>query len=741
MAKQNPKYYKQKPVDKNKQNKPTAFVSPIKSDSQKLQTKQKYWLWAILAITLIVYFPSLFNGFVTNWDDGGYITKSEEKAPIQEITAKNLKKIWDPTNFYKGNYHPLTTTFYMLEYNVLKEKKDAPITPAEKGDLHISGNWRISNSDAFLFHFFNLIFHLANVWLVFLLIRLLSKRFEIAIITALIFAIHPMHVESVAWISERKDVLYTFFFLLSLICYINYFSKEKSKLKNYSVSVVLFLLSLFSKSAAVCLPVVLLLIDYFLKRKFTLQLILEKIPYFALAFTFGILAILSQKSANAIQDLNPMFSFFERLLLASFATMSYLWRFVVPVHLSTMHPYPDRIGTMLPTEYYVAPVVVIVLLILVIISIKRNKAILFGTLFFFITIGLVLQLLPVGGAIISERYSYVPYIGLGYMVGYAFVFFVDNKNTTYIKLKPIVTYILIGFGLFFSYLTFNRIGVWKRGDILFMDVVDKYPNMPFAYNNLGYFFYTEDKVKDYTKALNYYNKCLTLDPNFHRALSNRGVLYFNVAPTNQNKDSIYNLAVKDFSAALKLKSDNTDAWIGRANTYSSLNKFDEALPDYDAYLKFEPTDASAWEWRGTAKHKLGKYEDAITDFNQSALLDSKRSGPFYWKGLSEFQLKRFEDAIKDFDKALSINPNIAEMYSWRGLAKYNLKQIEASIADYSQALKLNPNDAASLVNRSVSYSNMKRYLESFNDLEQAVRLGYPVEQGFFMRSKMLATSK
>ena len=227
--------------------KTTAKTSHTNPDNQTLVSSNKIDLWclfAIIGITLVVFFPALFNGFVLNWDDAGYII---EYKPIQSLTWQNIKIIF--TSYHQGNYHPLTILSYAFEQAIVGTKP-------------------------FLYHLDNIILHLLNVALVFIFTRKLTNKLEIACITALLFGIHPLRVESVAWVSERKDVLYTFFFMLAGIKYIDYFQKAESKIKNLILSILFIILSLLSKPAAVCLPGVVILIDWFCGRKFTTKLIL-----------------------------------------------------------------------------------------------------------------------------------------------------------------------------------------------------------------------------------------------------------------------------------------------------------------------------------------------------------------------------------------------------------------------------------------------------------------------------------
>src|ERR1043165_1538299 len=234
-------------------------VSVKKRPGKPVTGKQKYFipLFIIVLISFIAFLPVFHNGFV-NLDDDKYIRDNPMLAVF------NLKEIF--SRYVEGNYHPLTMLTYSIEYQLF--------------GLNAQG-----------YHAVNLLLHLLNVILVFYAILYLSNKTEIALVASLLFGIHPLHVESVAWASELKDLLYTFFFLASYICYLRYIKEPKSKF--YFYCLLLFLLSLLSKAMAVSLPLILLLTDYFKGRKLNVKTWLEKIPFFALSILFGIIAILA----------------------------------------------------------------------------------------------------------------------------------------------------------------------------------------------------------------------------------------------------------------------------------------------------------------------------------------------------------------------------------------------------------------------------------------------------------------
>ena len=667
------------------------------NNKQKKENTLVYLLISVF-VTGIVYLISLDNGWIKNWDDGGYVI---EHKLIHQLSWENFKEIF--SIFYKGNYHPLTTLFYALEYSIVGEK-------------------------AFLYHLNNLLFHLFNVALVFIFTNLLIKKKEVAFITALLFGIHPMHVESVAWISERKDVLYSFFFLLSMIYYFYYVTKKEKKTFHYLISIVAFLFSSLSKSAAVTLPVVLLLIDYYLKRKWEWKIIVEKLPFLFIAFVFGILAILSQDSAGAIQNLTPLYAWYERPMLASYALLIYLYKLIVPINLSAMYPYPERVVGYLKTIVYIAPLIIMILAYLVYISRKYGREIIFGTFFFLVTISLVLQILPVGGAIISERYTYIPYIGLFIIIGKGFTYSQQLKLKGKSLLNSLFWLLLIVGSIIFSVLTFNRIQLWKDGEILFTDVIKKYPNLPFAYNNRGYLYY--NFIKDYDKALKDYNTCLKIDSTFHRAWSNRGVLYYNTGKPDS--------AVLDFTKALKFSPNNTDALIGRANSYSTIKKFDLALPDYNLYIKLDQKNAKAYLWRASALFNLKKYDEALNDVNKCIQMTPADDNAFLWRGLIYYNQKKYELALADFNQSIKLNPDQFDAYTWSGLVKYNLNRLKEAIADYTIALNKNAKDAPTYINRSKAYYDLKQYELAFKDYCSAGDLRYALNKTYFFELKELA---
>jgi protein O-mannosyl-transferase len=697
------KNYQQKYQKQQKKNTPVVTAKKEnKTGFFKNPKAPQYFLILIALASILVYAKAIGYGLIYNWDDAGYILKNEY------IKSLNISSIIDIfSSFHLHNYHPLTTLSYALEYLFVGE-------------------------NAWLYHLNNLIVHLFNTYLVYLLMKGLFRGNDLpAILAAALFSLHPMHVESVAWVSERKDVLYTLFYLLALIRYLRFV--EHGKRRELLMTGVFFLLSCMSKSAAVTLPVLLLAIDWYFRRKWSLAIIVEKIPFFLISLAFGILAILSQDTA--IQDLNPMLSIGERLLIVCWGICLYIGKAIIPLELSAFYPYPLKFNDVLPWYYYLAPLFVVMLGIVLWISRKWGRELLFGFAFFFITISLVLQLMPVGGAIVAERYTYVPYLGLFFIMVWPLNMFY-NPDVSLKRLKKIRVYLnfLLLLLLVFTYLSSERVKLWKDGDVLFTDVIEKYPLFPYAYNNRGFLYWDYYALKVYPdnemkksiyveKALNDYNMAIQLDQVYSGAYANRAVLYYNTG--NPQK------ALEDFNILLQLDPDNKDGLIGRANTLSTLGKFSESITDYNAYLQLNQDDPKAWLWRGIAYSKIGENEKAMSDFKYVVSVSPDDYEGHYWLGITLHTAGSFEQAVQSFNSAINLKPDNFEIFSWRGLAYYQLKQFENAVADYTKAIQLNPQELSSYINRSLAYNDLGMYQAAFDDLIFAAEKGMPISKEYY----------
>ncbi|HEX6846947.1 MAG TPA: tetratricopeptide repeat protein [Chitinophagaceae bacterium] len=590
-------------------------------------------LGIIVILTILAYLPAFRAGFA--YDDVLYIQKNPliRSIDIEKIFSENVM----------GNYHPITMLIFSIEFQLF--------------GLDPTG-----------YHIVNLLLHLVNILLVFYFILLLSDKLWVALVAALLFGIHPLHVESVVWISELKDLLYTSFFLGALIVYLKYLNDGERKY--YFIALLLFVFSLLSKAMAASLPVVLLLIDYFQKRKMTTKVMLEKIPFFALSITFGIVAVFAQQLSAAVQDIST-YPFSQRVVFASYGFITYLLKLVVPFNQSAFYPYPIKGGEVLPVHFYLYPILVVALAGLIIYFRRSYNKIFFGMAFFSVTIFLVLQLLPVGDAVMADRYSYIPSIGFFYLAGEAFNY-LRNRQLTAAAIT-----VLSLFVFFFCIKTFQRNVIWKNDLTLFTDVIEKYPTVAIAYNNRGSFFWEEKK---YDEALLDYNKAIEYRPNYGEAYNNRGAVYLD------------------------------------------QKKYKEAISDFNRVIELQNNYAGAYSNRGIAMLETGKNAESRADFDKAIELKPDYAEAYYNRGLLSMIEKRNEEALRDYNKALELNPNYQEAILNRDILLGVNRSPEEALADYDKAIEAKPNDPELYYTRGSFLLRQKKYSEAKRDLAIAIKL-------------------
>jgi hypothetical protein len=564
-----------------------------RAKSAKADRSRNWIPWSLLSvavITALCLFPLLGNGF-TNWDDHYYV--------VNNSLLRGPDWIGILTRPVVSNYHPLTV-------------------------LSLAANYAISGTAPWSYLLVNLFLHLANTVLVFWFAWLLSnKKTWVPLFTALLFGIHPMHVESVAWVSERKDVLYTLFFLLSMIAYWKYLQTNRSI--RYWACFVLFACSLLSKPAAIVLPLVLLLLDYWKERPFTRRMILEKIPFFLVAGLFAVVTLkLQSVTAMTSLDLYPLW---VRLLFASYAIVVYLARFFIPYPLSAFHPFPppDHLGWTI----YLSPLFLLGLILLMW-HFRKNRLVVFGSLFFLINIVLVLQLVPIGFTIVSERYTYVPYIGLAFLATMIVTRFVSAK-----RLIPAAAGAVIVFSAF-GFLSFKRTQVWKNSDTLWTDVINHYPNAALPRGE---------------RAQSNYSKAIMMDQAAAGQLFERVVEDCTVV-INQEREASNSNGKKVGTSMYKMRS----------GAYNGLKQYDKASADIEAWLAINPEDSEALFQRGTLLvNHYRKYSEALADFDR-AIHNDPQGKYFLNRSICHYKQGDKANAIADAQAAEQKGVKIPDNY-------------------------------------------------------------------------------
>ncbi len=605
--------------------------------------RRREWLLAaaILLITFLVFSSVLNHGFV-DWDDDVNVT---ENPNVKELNATTLKNIF--TGEVIGGYTPLTTLSFAIEHAIFGMKPG-------------------------VFHTTNLLLHLVNTLLVFILIRRLGFSLFVAAFVALLFGIHPMRVESVAWITERKDLLYGMFFLASLIVYTRF--RQHGHRRFYYITLLLFVLSLLSKIQAVTLPLVLILIDYLQERRLIAKQLLNKIPFLALSLLTGVIGILLLSQRGSL-EINSDLPFYQRIFVGTYSLCVYLYKAVVPYPLSAIYPMPASLSA----TFYLSAGMVLILLVAAWRFVRKKPEWVFALLFFVVNVVFMLQVVGAGTAFLADRFTYLAYIGL-------FIILAMLAEQAFRIRWPLVTVIPVAIWvIIMSLITWFQVKVWKDSETLFTNVIDRYPNSLIAHNNLGIFFREQGQIE---KAVAAYTRAIAVSPGGYLAYSNRGEVYFETGEWDK--------ALVDINRALELNPDNSKALGNRAAIFGSRKQYDEALADLNRALELDPANQRARSNRVLAHYTLGRYEAAVND------------ATIY----------------------LKTNPTDPDMLNQRGRCYGYLNRNEEALSDFNQAIRLNPRKGSYYQNRSYQLSQMGNFKSALEDILKARELGIKVNPNY-----------
>ncbi|MBP7808897.1 MAG: tetratricopeptide repeat protein [Bacteroidia bacterium] len=581
----------------------------------------------ILALTFVAYFNVIFADFVS-WDDADFTVNNKD------VKTFDIKSFF--SNFYLGNYVPLTMMSFSVDYLFGKD-------------------------NTWVYHFHNILLHGVVSIFVFFLFNSIQSNKQVALFTALIFALHPMQTESVSWVSERKNLVCGLFYLLTLLSYIRYIKSEN--LKNYFIVIIPFIFALFSKGMAVSLPFTLFAIDIWLNRKFNKKLVLEKIPFFILSVIFGIIAIKAQSSAGFLK-IDQDFSLLQKIQFSGYAFMQYVLKLFIPLGLSAVYPYPNSSFNFV---FLSGILFFLITLFIFFYTLKTNRKTLAGGLLFFIgNIIFVLQFFAQGAVLMADHYIYIASLGIIFP-SVIFIFSIIKKTNFPILASSILV-------LFCLFATHFRNNVWKNNIVFWEDVVKKYPNSEIALSSLG----SEYMLKNNdTKAISCFNKAIDLNPNYLKAYYNRGLFFA--------KKMLLREALLDFTKAIELGR-YSKAYLSRAEVYYNLKNYPKTFSDLDFVLNEDPNNIGANFVSGNCYSDLNQLEKAIFFYTKCISLNPNEPTFYLKRAIALGKQQKFNECLNDLNTCTTINPNFAEAFYWKGVAKIILKQNPCS--DLEKALSL-----------------------------------------------------
>lgn len=613
----------------------TSKTTAAKSAPTKKTSGEKFNnrpLFIALAITFLLFLPSLKNAFV-NWDDDVNVL---ENTNIMALDKAHIKAIF--TEDVIGNYNPLPILTFAIEH-------------------HFVG------FEPKMYHIDNLLLHLLCVFFVFLFVRKLGLSPMAAGLVALLFGIHPMRVESVAWVTERKDVLFGMFYFWALWLYAKWVASDRKEKSLYWWIFPLFILSLLSKIQAVSLPLSMLAVDYLMKRPLKFNLIVEKIPHFLIAAAFGLLGIYMLSVNKSLEDATH-YTFIDRLAIGGYTFWIYIVKWIYPYLMSPLYAYLDK----LDWKIYAGVVPTLGLLGLTWWLFKKNmREYAFAMLFFIVNVMFMLQILGAGQGFLADRFTYIPYMGLFYGTGYFYDQFHDNKKYQSLIKGGLIVYLAI-----LAIMTFKQIGIWKNGETLWTHVMESQSKTPLPYSNRAMYYRNN---KQYDKALADFNVAQSIKKQA-TTYNSMGKLFFDSGNTPK--------ALENYDAAIVMNPDEGEFYINRGAAYASIGKYDLSLQDLNKGVEKAPKNSNGYLNRSLLHFTMGNYALAIKDHNEYLKINPDKFEMYYERGVCEAALKNYDAALKDFNTAMSYEKRDL-FYFERGKTQFMLGNSSAAKQDIQTA--------------------------------------------------------
>jgi len=633
---------------------------------------EKHLLVCIVAVlvllTLMVYARTLAHDFV-NFDDPRYVY---ENAPVVAgLTWAGVH--WAFTTGHESNWHPLTWLSHMADCQVYSLKP-----------------WG--------HHLTNLLLHLASTVLLFLvLFRMTGFAWRSAFVAAL-FAVHPQHVESVAWLAERKDVLSAFFWILTMQAYVSY--SRRPGVGRYLLFIFAFALGLMSKPMLVSLPLVLLMMDYWPMKRFgsvpTWKLLVEKAPLLLMTVASSVITFLVQQGGGSVGRME-VFPLGVRAANACVACVTYIIKMIWPSNLAI---YYVHYGHTIPTWQVVGAALTVMAVTAAAIYLRRSRPYLIvGWLWFIVTLIPVIGLVQVGSQARADRYTYIPLIGLFMLISWlaAELFGVPKPAPVVSKKgrRPVETtkaaqpntglaVVACAVVLVFTVSGFVQAGYWRNSETLWSHAIDATGRNPLAEKMLGEALERDGKLDE---ALEHYQNAVDIKPTFIEARNNLGAV---LARLDRPEE-----AIQEYEEALRLAPASIAG--GRPNTaivhnnlahqLVKVGRFKEAIPHYQAALQSMPNSASIHCDFGVALAYVGQFDEAFAQIKESLRIAPKRAETYASMGIVYARMSRPDDTIRESQEAVRLDPNCKEAYNNMAVAyaiKNDLPQAWRQLHLYEQ---------------------------------------------------------
>jgi len=569
------------------------------------------FLVVILTLTFISFLPSLKSGFIRG-DDYTHLLNNNM---VRSLAFHNILHIFKST--INDTYIPLTILTFVVEYHFFQ------FNPA-------------------VYHLVNLLLHLGIVSIIFFLAFKMGLTLWAASLAALLFGIHPMHVESVAWITQRKDVLYGLFYMLAVYQYWRYL--ENKKIIIYILTLGFGLLSMLAKPMALSLPLIFLLFDWIYMKELKWSDVYEKIPHFFYIVPIAWITFSRNASAYAIHE-----NLGKAVLTFVWTLIFYIQRFIFPYKLQFDYYLPQPIS-IYNIQYYLA-VVCFLLIIFFAIRNRRNHWFLFAISYYFLSIFFLLRF-GFGSKfdIVADRFMYLPSLGFCLLFG---VFCAKRMNWLQMRNRFFYRLFLICLVLIFFILsnkTFRQCKIWNNS-ISFYSHIIRYVPTAKAYTNRGVALFD---LNSYDLALVDFNNAIKINPDSFAAYNNRGLIYMK---KDQNQ-----FAFDDFQKAIEINLECASCYNNKGTLYKKIGQLDKSIVNFTKAIEYDQKFAAAYENRGNTYFKMGLYDLANLDFDKVIEFDQQRNVIFLKKMYLFNEKKEYQKSLEYALKARSQGIKINEQY-------------------------------------------------------------------------------
>ena len=619
-------------------------------------------IYVVLALSTFAAYEQVLRSDFVNFDDDRYITAN----PQVQAGVTRGSVSWAFSTDYNSNWHPLTWLSHMLDCQLY--------------GLNSTGH-----------HMTALLLHIVNTLLLFWVLKRMTAAVWLSAFVAAAFALHPVHVESVAWVSERKDVLSGFFWVLTMAAYVRY--TKRPGIGRYLLVFVALSLGLMAKSMLVTLPFVLLLLDYWplgRGRVPIYKLVMEKIPLFILVTVLSIVTYMAQQSGGSVKMMEAL-PVDLRIANALVSYLGYIGKMIYPVNLAMFYPYKGY--SLFAWQPIVSLVVLVGILSAVIYTVRRWSFLAVGWLWYLGTMVPVIGLVQVGDQAMADRYTYLPSIGIFIMAAWGAAELTGKWRHQKIILKILAPLLLVAMLI----CTRLQVSYWQDSSTLFEHTLAVTENNYVIHYNLGK---TLQGQGDIDGAIGHYRKALRIDPDFGQAHNNLGTAL-------QAKGNL-NEAIGHYREALYINPDSAQAHNNLALVLVSTGKIDEAIGNYRKALRINPDFAETHNNLGLALVSGGKINEAIGHYRQALRVNPNYTRAHYNLALALVSTGWIDEAIGHYREVLRVYPDFAEAHNNLGTALQAQGNRNGAIGHFREVLRIDPDSAQ-------AYNNLAWVLATADD--------------------------